>query len=189
MKVKIGMRILTGIVLSVLFRSGEASMKSCNGLSGYCRGLPEIRQSTDYTCGPAVLLSLLKFRGLNTDGLTDISLGQKIGTNSEVGTSPEQMIQGLKLFGLIAHMDSAVNPDTFFRHLSPNRDYLFLVLDEGDAHWVALTRYDQNFVEVMDPFANQGQRKRYPIEVFTALWRKVRFDKTHLYHYLMIEIP
>lgn len=69
------------------------------GLTGY-------QQTTDYTCGPAVLLSLAKFYGcpyIENDAKTEMKIAQELGTrdlnSSQPGTKPQEMIAWLEKNG------------------------------------------------------------------------------------------
>ncbi len=52
------------------------------------------QQTKDYTCGPAAVLSLLRFYGKNSPD--EMQLAKAMKTNEKVGTTPENMAEWLK---------------------------------------------------------------------------------------------
>jgi hypothetical protein len=72
----------------------------------FIHNLTAYQQTTDYTCGPAVLLSLAKFYGLpdiREDAKTEMRIAQELGTrdlnSSQPGTKPQEMVAWLEKNG------------------------------------------------------------------------------------------
>ena len=63
--------------------------------------LPNIRQTTDYTCGAAALLSVLNYYGLYDD--SEMELAEELETDSEWGTDPVNIVCIAKKYGLEAY--------------------------------------------------------------------------------------
>lgn len=154
----------------------------------FIKPLSIFQQTTEYTCGPAVLLSILKTRHLINEKLTDVELGKKIGTNAEVGTSPVAMLEGLKLYGAEGKIQFNNNPAVFFKNLDPKRIYILLIMDGLDTHWVALAGHKMNFVYLMDPYKNHNSLRRVSLCYLLANWQNVKFDEQTTYHNLSIEV-
>lgn len=152
------------------------------------RHLPVVEQTSDYTCGPAVILSLAqKHRTLRTP-LTDLELGKKIGTNPIVGTSPQALMDGLRLLGLAGSIKSTKNPRDFLDSLNKNKDYILLIWLDSDAHWVGLSSKNGGSTLLMDPYQNRGSLTKVSLKELIRRWKAVRFDQTHIYDYLSIEV-
>lgn len=57
------------------------------------------QQTTEYTCGPAAVLSVLRFYGKEGDEMT---IAKEMGTSTTTGTTPEQMTTWLNSHGFQA---------------------------------------------------------------------------------------
>lgn len=57
------------------------------------RLLKQTRQSTEYSCGASALQTVLKYWGLELD---EAELMQRLKTNPEVGTYPEDIVRVAK---------------------------------------------------------------------------------------------
>ncbi len=83
----------------------------------FIKGLRGYQQSTEYTCGPAVLLSLAKYykiHGIEDNKKTEMKIAQEAGTLSEEaalkvkkrpGTEPDQMLKWLNDHGFKAEIE------------------------------------------------------------------------------------
>lgn len=60
--------------------------------------LPDVRQSTSFSCGAAVLHAICKYYGVGPDEEEDFI--KELGTDPDNGTSPEEIIKGAKKYGL-----------------------------------------------------------------------------------------
>jgi hypothetical protein len=119
------------------------------------------QQTTDYTCGPAVLLSLAKYYGLagveeNTE--TEMRIAKEAGTrdmnNSKPGTKPDEMAAWLEKNGFDAKVEFEDKGDaSALENLRENlrRGIPTLVewIDLG-GHWAIAVGYD--YCNVSDPW-------------------------------------
>ncbi len=180
------------LTISLIVVSGQVFAKGagnrCLEALGYSRQLPVFEQSTPYTCGPTVILSILSRRGLLAESTTDTQLGKMMGSNSEVGTSPQAMVRILKHFGLGARIFLSNNPTEFLAQLQSNKDHILLVRDGEEAHWVGLSGFSGNRVKLMDPWKNQGSLKYISRTHLIDIWNSVPFDAQTTYNYLSIEV-
>ncbi len=96
------------------------------------------QQTTEYTCGPAAVISLLQYFGLQGD---EMLIASEMGTSSTVGTSPEQMTTWLNNNGFNAswHQDGSL--EMLRDNLDKNIPTLVEWSDWG-GHWVLVTGYD-----------------------------------------------
>jgi hypothetical protein len=101
------------------------------------------QQTTDYTCGPSAVLSLLRFYGLEGD---EMSIANEMGTNDEVGTTPEQMTDWLNKNNFTAtyHRDGSL--EDLRANLEKGMPTLVEWSDWG-GHWVMVVGYDTRNTE------------------------------------------
>lgn len=125
--------------------------------------VPNVRQTRDFSCGPAALLAVLRYFGYQV--ATETALYRPLGTTAENGTLPEALAQGARRFGLkatvrqpmtLAQLRAAVDggkpvilelqawrkPAT--RHQSWRDTW-------DDGHYVVLVGVDREYVYLMDP--------------------------------------
>src|SRR5262245_21618837 len=65
------------------------------------RLLSRTQQTTDYTCGPAALQAVARYWGKDVE---EMEIARLSGTNSEVGTFPEDLVAGARALGFDAEM-------------------------------------------------------------------------------------
>lgn len=111
------------------------------------------QQTTDYTCGPAALLSLAKFYGLpgiEEDATTEMQIAQESGTrdfNSSLpGTKPQEMVAWLENNGFNAQLEFEDKGDgTALERLRSNIGRGIPTLIEWidlNGHWAIAVGYD-----------------------------------------------
>ena len=64
------------------------------------------RQSTEFSCGPAAVQAVLRHWGRD---VAEEELMELMGTNSDVGTHPENIVRGVRALGLQAEMKENVD--------------------------------------------------------------------------------
>jgi len=101
------------------------------------------QQTTEYTCGPAAVVSLLNYYGISGDEMT---IAQEMGTSNMVGTNPEQMATWLDSHGFEASWHENGNLDTLVNRLHRNIPTLVEWSDWG-GHWVLVIGYDTRQTE------------------------------------------
>ncbi len=115
--------------------------------------LTAYQQTTDYTCGPAALLSLAKFYGLpdiEEDAKTEMRIAQELGTrdlnSSQPGTKPQEMANWLEKNGFDVQLEFEDKGDgTALQRLRDNiRDGIPTLVEWIDlsGHWVIAVGYD-----------------------------------------------
>ena len=105
--------------------------------------LDSYQQTTEYTCGPAAVVSLLKYHGVSGDEMT---IAAEMGTSSTVGTNPEQMANWLDSNGFEASWHENGELDTLVNRLTRNIPTLVEWSDWG-GHWVLVIGYDTRQTE------------------------------------------
>ena len=101
------------------------------------------QQTTDYSCGPSAVLTLLRYYGKDGDEMT---IAKEMGTSSSCGTRPEQITAWLNLHGLKASWYENGNLDTLRNNLSKRIPTLVEWCDWG-GHWVLVVGYDTRNTE------------------------------------------
>ncbi|HWQ18633.1 MAG TPA: peptidase C39 family protein [Methanotrichaceae archaeon] len=140
------------IDLSILEASPNADF--IPGLKGY-------QQSTDYTCGPAALLSLAKFYnlpGIDENVSTEMRIARELGTrdfnSSKPGTNPQEMASWLQKNGFDVRLDFEDRGDgSALQHLRANIRRGIPTLVEWidlSGHWAIAVGYD--YRNVSDPW-------------------------------------
>ncbi len=101
------------------------------------------QQTTEYTCGPAAVVSLLGFYGRSGN---ELNIAQEMGTSNTVGTNPEQMATWLSNNGFDASWHEYGELDTLTNRLKRNIPTLVEWNDWG-GHWVLVIGYDNRQTE------------------------------------------
>ncbi|MFZ4546560.1 MAG: C39 family peptidase [Bacteroidales bacterium] len=96
------------------------------------------QQTTEYTCGPAAVLSLLKFYGKEGD---EMSIASEMGTSSTIGTNPDQMTAWLNNNGFVASWHQEGSLEMLQENLKNNIPTLVEWSDWG-GHWVLVIGND-----------------------------------------------
>lgn len=104
-------------------------------------------QTTEYTCGPAAVVSLLRFWGRDGDEMT---IAKEMGTSTTTGTTPDQMTDWLNKNGFKASWHQEGSLELLQKNLSENIPTLVEWSDWG-GHWVLVVGYDiRNPEDIMD---------------------------------------
>ncbi|MCD8139993.1 MAG: C39 family peptidase [Planctomycetaceae bacterium] len=122
--------------------------------------LPQTRQATDYTCGVAVVQSLLAHGGVLFR--QDI-LEKELGATPEDGTGPDAIMECLRRHGFHAAMEQEMTLERLRCHLDAGRPVVCLLqawngdpaFDYSDSwedgHYAVAIGYDDCRVYFMDP--------------------------------------
>jgi len=105
------------------------------------------QQTTEYTCGPSAVLSLIKYFGKDGDEMT---IAGEMGTSTLTGTTPEQMTAWLNSHDFNATWDEEGTLEMLRQNLNSNIPTLVEWSDWG-GHWVLVIGYDtRNTEDLMD---------------------------------------
>ncbi len=114
------------------------------------------QQSTDYTCGPAIIMSILHYYGKLTDKqmnpTTELQIAKEMGTTKATGTSATQIVVWLKQHGFTVKSGENGTIAMLQQNLNNGIPTLVEWIDWG-GHWVAVTGYNadgKNFTEDKD---------------------------------------
>ncbi len=127
----------------------------------FISGLKGYQQTTDYTCGPAALLSLAKFYGMpgiEENAATEMRIAKEVGSrdlnSSQPGTKPQEMVAWLEKNGFNARFEFENKGDgSALQRLRDNihRGIPTIIewIDLG-GHWAIAVGYD--YRNVSDPW-------------------------------------
>jgi hypothetical protein len=101
------------------------------------------QQTTEYTCGPASVITLLQYYGITGDEMT---IAGEMGTSSTCGTTPEQMTGWLQNHGFEATWSENGTLEMLRDNLVSGRPVLVEWSDWG-GHWVLVIGYDTRDTE------------------------------------------
>lgn len=104
-------------------------------------------QTTEYTCGPAAVVTLLRYYGRQGN---EMNIASEMGTSSVVGTNPEQMTTWLNNNGFEASWHQEGSLEILRENLSNGIPTLVEWSDWG-GHWALVIGYDvRNPKNIMD---------------------------------------
>jgi len=163
----------------------------------------DVRQATPYTCGTSCVQAILNYYGI--DKREDV-LAKQLGTTEEAGTSPDQIMAGFEMYGLIPTMNEHTTLDDLrvnLRNKIPTIVDLQAWLDDyppqdwsttwEDGHYVIVIGMDDKNLFFEDP-SLLGTRGRLPPAEFLARWHDYEGDppccddKDKTYTYLSISV-
>ncbi len=139
------------------------------------RTLPYTVQSTNYTCGPACLHSVLAAWNVHSPG--EMELAQRMGTSAEYGTTPESLVYEARRFGLRAWKSdlgieelkqALLEGETLILFWRPWPPYT-------RGHFSVPVKVDAKYVYFMDPDSSTGRRV-----AINELFRTGALTATHI---------
>lgn len=116
--------------------------KSQPGLT-ILNNIDSYQQTTEYTCGPAAVITLLRYYGKTGDEMT---IANEMGTSTITGTNPGQMTGWLNNHGFNAYWCENGTLDSLRDNLANNIPTLVEWSDWG-GHWVLVIGYDTRNTE------------------------------------------
>jgi hypothetical protein len=145
--------------------------------------IPDVRQSTDFSCGATALQSILAYYG--KDQREDKLMGL-LGTNEETGTTPESIVrvatelgfrasigENLTLHELRASLGEGVPVIVAFQAWVDDKPPEFSWSECWDqGHYAVVIGMDAGYVYLEDP-SLLGTRGRIPVREFVERWHDV----------------
>jgi hypothetical protein len=105
--------------------------------------LRAVQQTTAYTCGPAVLVTLLRNYGRDGD---ELQIARETGCTPSKGTSPDQMAKWLREHGFEVEWGENGSLAALREQLENGRPTIVEWVDWG-GHWVLVVGYDTRGTE------------------------------------------
>jgi predicted double-glycine peptidase len=130
--------------------------------------LSRCRQMTDYSCGASALRIVLGYWGRDVD---EAELMELLHTNAEIGTDPEDIVNGARSLGFDAQLFENLTLDELDRLTADGNPVIVLgqmwrsereldrpledVWDNG--HYVVVLGVDKDYVYLQDPYIQMGK--------------------------------
>jgi hypothetical protein len=108
--------------------------------------LHAFQQTTDYTCGPACLVTLLRYYG--HDG-NEMQIAKEAHANADTGTSPQEMAAWLEKHGFKVTWGENGSLDLIRANLARGVPTIVEWIDWG-GHWVIAVGYDTRGTPTLD---------------------------------------
>jgi hypothetical protein len=108
--------------------------------------LAAFQQTTDYTCGPACLVTLLRYYGRAGD---ELRIATEAHCSKDTGTSPRDMAAWLESHGFNVTWGENGSLDMLRANLARGVPTLVEWIDWG-GHWVIVTGYDTRGTATLD---------------------------------------
>jgi predicted double-glycine peptidase len=155
-------------------------------------GLPDVRQSTVYSCGASALQAVLQYYGIEA---REDALMKECRTTAALGTQPEPMMKAARARGLQATLKEGLTLNALESALWQRIPVICAIqawaeTDKPgfswakaweDGHYVIVIGIDNKYVYVEDP-SLLGSRGTIPRQEFLERWHdyegKPPFDKT-----------
>lgn len=103
------------------------------------------QQTEDYTCGPSAIMSLMNYYGMLKDSQMnkeeELKIAKEMGTNQDVGTSPQQMVTWLENHGFQVKLGDNGTVTQLQENLKKGIPTLVEWIDWG-GHWEVVTGYN-----------------------------------------------
>lgn len=140
--------------------------------------VPTVEQETDFSCGAAALLAVLRFFDVD-DGRDEGELYGELGTTPEDGTIPEKMVRAANRRGLRANWRPSITVDDLRDGVADGVPVILNVQEwderpkepeehTEDGHYVVLVGVDEDAAYVMNP--SVGRYEAIPLGELEERW-------------------
>jgi hypothetical protein len=143
-------------------------------------GIPDVRQSTTYSCGAAALQAILSYWGIDKQ---ERALMDELKTSEETGTSPDNIIRVAKEMGLEAYLKEGLDLEDLEESIKRGIPVIAAIQawvepqppgyswekDWEDGHYVIIIGLDSRNVYVEDP-SLLGTKGLIPRQEFLERW-------------------
>jgi predicted double-glycine peptidase len=155
--------------------------------------VPLTRQSTDYTCGVAVMQSILGYYG---DDVREDKLAKALGADTKNGTDYKNSVTYAKSKGYEVTIYNDMTLEQLQECISKGQPVICAIQawsekpsdykkDWEDGHYVIAVGYDKERIYFMDP-ATLGNYTYIPIPEFLDRWHDVDQRGDKLIHFGMV---
>jgi predicted double-glycine peptidase len=142
---------------------------SCTAL--LTRPMVHTAQTTDYTCGPACLRSvLLYWKGAAP---SELELARLLRTDPQIGTANARLVEAARELGLEAEQLTGLKPRDLRRLVRQGNTLILDWMDRGERHFSVLVGLDLRYIYLMDPWVDPGRPpeiSRRPLRPFLRAW-------------------
>lgn len=149
--------------------------------------VPRFHQTTDFTCGPAALHSVLRFLG-RTRARSERYLARAMGTTERDGTEPGALLREARSRGLRAELRESMSIEDLARLTARGAPVIVLYQawsdragrryqrSYADGHYAVVVGVDQDNVYLQDPWL-KGRLGYVPRAEFTRRWHGLDHER------------
>ncbi len=130
--------------------------------------VPMFNQTTDYTCGPASSMSVLKYYGMSK-GNSELKLAEEMGTIKTTGTRFWNLAKILEQKGLKAIVKLGTSLADL-RAAAKLKQPVIINIDDEGGHYVVLAGFDKSHIFFMDPWFAYSTYTKWDIKTFEDHW-------------------
>lgn len=130
------------------------------------------QQQTNYTCGIAVIRSIIEYFGLSVP--PEQKIAKIAGTSKKYGTLPQQIVNTLGKCGIQSRAKSS-NIDELKQQIKLDKPAALLVTFEKEAHWMLLVEITNDLVELFDPYYDKSIY--FTCDELNDIWQATINDK------------
>jgi len=123
------------------------------------------RQSRPGYCGPAALLSVLRFYGL---GISEHELVRRCRATIDKGTNHKNIIRGLRSLGWHGFWKENGTISELRYFIKQNKPVVVDWFAEDDGHYSVVIGLDRKFIYLADP--EEGKKRKILISKFKKIW-------------------
>ena len=150
--------------------------------------VPDVRQSTDYTCGVSALQAVLGYYGI---GAREDQLAKEMAATRQDGVAPEAIVRVARAHGLTADMRENMTVDDLGAALLQHRPVIVelqawadghrtdWVNDWDDGHYAIVIGIEGDELVFEDPSV-LGSRAVLARREFEARWHDTDFGRRHI---------
>ena len=164
---------LMKIILLLLLLISASAIHAQNTFRGsFPRGvlrLPLVYQTTDYTCGPAAMLSLLRYFQV-ADELTEQSLASEMLTTYEWGTNYLEMQKALAKRGLSGEIRLNSTLENVQSEIVKGNPVIVNFKSYNVGHYAIAIALNDKYIYMMDPWFARRGAVRMKREDFIRSW-------------------
>lgn len=152
--------------------------------------LPLVRQSTEYTCGAAAVLSILGFYG---EDVVEVDVAAQLGTNDDYGTDHKRIENFFRLNGFEVEAHHHMTLEELKNHIIQGNPVICLIqawqpgiVDYSNfssiGHYVIAVGIAGDHLLFMDPWLI-GNYGYIPMNEFEKRWNQLTHENTLLNHW------
>jgi uncharacterized protein len=174
----------------VLLRFAPATLLSCCTAAAPHPELPvpDVRQSTAYTCGAAALQAVLAYYGIDS---REDRLSTQMGATPSDGIPPEAIVRTARAYGLAAELRENMTVEQLATEVRDGRPVIVELQawadpprsdwesDWDDGHYAVVIGIEGNELVFEDPSV-LGSRVQLSRPEFEARWHDVDFGQRHV---------
>lgn len=180
----------------VLLRFAPATLlSSCmaTGPSAELR-VPDVRQSTGYTCGAAALQAVLAYYGISA---REDRLSTQMGATPSDGIPPEAIVRTARAYGMTAELRENLTVEQLAMEVRSGRPVIVELqawadpprsdweTDWDDGHYAVVIGIEGNELVFEDPSV-LGSRVQLSRPEFEARWHDVDFGQRHVHAAILL---